>query len=180
MSTDETINPMDVILLRDDIDTMKKSFKFLTEYEKNILNERFGLLDEKPKTLRECGTMFHRTCEAIRKTQIIALHKLNACIFMANFCDENPKRNYKKETFDNWEHVVLKNINKIDPIKVGNILCEELFNHKLDNAARTYSNNICIIHINNNLFVGQEHCTKKAKAIAYKNYIKHYRHLLKY
>jgi len=48
----------------------------LTEREKTVLTERFGLLDGKPKTLEEVGLRFRVTRERIRQIEAKALKKM--------------------------------------------------------------------------------------------------------
>jgi DNA-directed RNA polymerase sigma subunit (sigma70/sigma32) len=45
-------------------------------YEQKILNLRFGLSGDKPKTLKECGNIFKCTKENIQLRQKAALTKL--------------------------------------------------------------------------------------------------------
>jgi len=73
---DIVVNPMDLVLLHDDINTLKKCLQMLPWYEQKILNLRFGLSGDKPKTLKECGNIFKCTKENIQLRQKAALTKL--------------------------------------------------------------------------------------------------------
>lgn len=48
----------------------------LTERERKVLIQRFGLLDGKPKTLEEVGIEFNVTRERIRQIEAKALRKM--------------------------------------------------------------------------------------------------------
>ena len=48
----------------------------LTDREKTVLIQRFGLIDGKPKTLEEVGLMFSVTRERIRQIEAKALRKM--------------------------------------------------------------------------------------------------------
>ena len=53
-----------------------KVLSTLSDREKRVLEERFGLQDGKPKTLEEVGKMFNVTRERIRQIEAKALRKL--------------------------------------------------------------------------------------------------------
>lgn len=57
-------------------DRMGEVLETLTDREKKVLVERFGLLDGKPKTLEEVGAMFKVTRERIRQIEAKALRKM--------------------------------------------------------------------------------------------------------
>ncbi len=55
---------------------MEQVLKTLSDRERRVLEERFGLKDGKPKTLEEVGKMFAVTRERIRQIEAKALRKL--------------------------------------------------------------------------------------------------------
>jgi RNA polymerase primary sigma factor len=57
-------------------DKMNEVLKTLTERERKVLIQRFGLLDGKPKTLEEVGVEFNVTRERIRQIEAKALRKM--------------------------------------------------------------------------------------------------------
>jgi RNA polymerase primary sigma factor len=57
-------------------DMMNEVLKTLTERERKVLIQRFGLLDGKPKTLEEVGIEFNVTRERIRQIEAKALRKM--------------------------------------------------------------------------------------------------------
>lgn len=57
-------------------DKMNEVLTTLTERERIVLIQRFGLLDGKPKTLEEVGMAFHVTRERIRQIEAKALRKM--------------------------------------------------------------------------------------------------------
>lgn len=57
-------------------DKMNEVLKTLTERERVVLIQRFGLLDGKPKTLEEVGVAFNVTRERIRQIEAKALRKM--------------------------------------------------------------------------------------------------------
>ena len=57
-------------------DKMSEVLKTLTERERTVLIERFGLLDGKPKTLEEVGVRFKVTRERVRQIEAKALRKM--------------------------------------------------------------------------------------------------------
>ena len=73
---DIVVDPIDLVLLHDDISTLKKCLQMLPWYEQEILNLRFGLSGDKPKTLKECGNIFKCTKGSIQLRQKAALTKL--------------------------------------------------------------------------------------------------------
>jgi DNA-binding CsgD family transcriptional regulator len=60
-------------LLKEQIEQV---FSTLSDREKRVLEERFGLKDGRPKTLEEVGKMFAVTRERIRQIEAKALRKL--------------------------------------------------------------------------------------------------------
>ena len=61
------------VILKDKINEVLET---LTERERTVLIERFGLLDGKPKTLEEVGVEFNVTRERIRQIEAKALRKM--------------------------------------------------------------------------------------------------------
>ena len=59
-------------------DNINQMLEVLTERERNIIIERFGLLSGEPKTLEEVGTQFNVTRERIRQIESKALKKLRS------------------------------------------------------------------------------------------------------
>jgi RNA polymerase primary sigma factor len=57
-------------------DKMNEVLATLTDREKTVLIERFGLLDGKPKTLEEVGVTFKVTRERVRQIEAKALRKM--------------------------------------------------------------------------------------------------------
>lgn len=57
-------------------DKMNEVLSTLTERERTVLIERFGLLDGKPKTLEEVGLRFKVTRERVRQIEAKALRKM--------------------------------------------------------------------------------------------------------
>ena len=57
-------------------DKMNEVLTTLTERERIVLIQRFGLLDGKPKTLEEVGIAFNVTRERIRQIEAKALRKM--------------------------------------------------------------------------------------------------------
>ncbi|OGN61557.1 MAG: RNA polymerase subunit sigma [Chlamydiae bacterium RIFCSPHIGHO2_12_FULL_27_8] len=57
-------------------DKLNEVLETLTEREKTVLIERFGLLDGKPKTLEEVGVRFKVTRERVRQIEAKALRKM--------------------------------------------------------------------------------------------------------
>ncbi len=57
-------------------DRINEVLSTLTEREKTVLIERFGLLDGKPKTLEEVGVYFKVTRERVRQIEAKALRKM--------------------------------------------------------------------------------------------------------
>nr|NGX54366.1 RNA polymerase sigma factor SigA [Chlamydiota bacterium] len=57
-------------------DKMNEVLDTLTERERIVLIQRFGLLDGKPKTLEEVGVAFNVTRERIRQIEAKALRKM--------------------------------------------------------------------------------------------------------
>ena len=57
-------------------DKMNEVLSTLTDRERTVLIQRFGLLDGKPKTLEEVGVVFNVTRERIRQIEAKALRKM--------------------------------------------------------------------------------------------------------
>ena len=55
---------------------MNEVLTTLTDRERTVLIQRFGLLDGKPKTLEEVGVVFNVTRERIRQIEAKALRKM--------------------------------------------------------------------------------------------------------
>ncbi len=66
---------------QESVDRLKDLIKELDEREKKILQMRFGLDGEKPKTLEEVSQEIGRTRERVRQIQNQALHKLKSMLF---------------------------------------------------------------------------------------------------
>ena len=69
-------NPADsaaIILLKDKIKDVLES---LTDRERSVLEQRFGLVDGYPRTLEEVGRQFKVTRERIRQIEAKALRKM--------------------------------------------------------------------------------------------------------
>jgi RNA polymerase primary sigma factor len=69
-------NPADsaaIILLKDKI---KDVLETLTDRERSVLEQRFGLVDGYPRTLEEVGRQFKVTRERIRQIEAKALRKM--------------------------------------------------------------------------------------------------------
>ncbi len=62
------------------LQVMKKFFSYLKDREKLILNLRFGLLGQSPRTLEEVSQAINLTRERVRQVQIAALQKLRSLI----------------------------------------------------------------------------------------------------
>ena len=78
MSTDEIIvNPMDLVLKHDDIRNLRQSIKLLNYRGRIILELRFGLVDGRIRSLRECSQILGIHSETVRLHQKGALRKLH-------------------------------------------------------------------------------------------------------
>lgn len=72
-------------------DTFGNLFKVLTEREKNVIKERFGIDNNRPKTLLEVGNTLGYSKERIRQIESIALKKMY----------QNPKTWHFKDYINN-------------------------------------------------------------------------------
>ena len=70
------INALDALESRDTLDEVRHLLEKLSERERSILEERFGLTGETPKTLDECGEKHHLTRERVRQIQHQALARI--------------------------------------------------------------------------------------------------------
>ncbi len=70
--------PSDHLVLESDTELMREIFGTLTERERAVLNLRYGLADDNPRTLQEIGAQFGVTRERIRQIQNEAIKKLRA------------------------------------------------------------------------------------------------------
>ncbi len=68
--------PMDLIAEARRIKSINKWLEALDPNERAIIEQRFGLKDEEPKTLEEIGNRFGITRERVRQIEVKALHKL--------------------------------------------------------------------------------------------------------
>ncbi len=57
-------------------DKLNEVLETLTDRERTVLIERFGLMDGKPKTLEEVGVRFKVTRERVRQIEAKALRKM--------------------------------------------------------------------------------------------------------
>ena len=76
MVGDDSIPVDDQILKKDMEDFLMKALDQLSEREKQIIIYRYGLDNEKPKTLEEIGTIYNLSRERIRQIENQALGKL--------------------------------------------------------------------------------------------------------
>jgi len=71
-----TENPQELVKKRIIKDQIKKALKSLSLKERKVLELRFGLIDENPKTLIEVGQTLSITRERVRTIEFKALKKL--------------------------------------------------------------------------------------------------------
>ena len=71
-----TENPQELVKKRIIKDQIKKALKSLSLKERKVLELRFGLIDENPKTLIEVGQTLSITRERVRTIEFDALKKL--------------------------------------------------------------------------------------------------------
>ena len=76
ISDTNTTYVADVMEASEEMQIMKKYFDHLKDREKLILNLRFGLLGQPPRTLEEVSKAVNLTRERVRQIQIAALGKL--------------------------------------------------------------------------------------------------------
>ena len=76
MVGDDSIPVDDQILKKDMEDFLMKALDQLSDREKQIIIYRYGLDNEKPKTLEEIGTIYNLSRERIRQIENQALGKL--------------------------------------------------------------------------------------------------------
>ena len=76
MVGDDSIPVDDQILKKDMEDFLMKALDQLSDREKQIIIYRYGLDNEKPKTLEEIGTIYSLSRERIRQIENQALGKL--------------------------------------------------------------------------------------------------------
>ena len=70
------INPIEDIIWEENVDTLKEILDTLSERESNVLQYRYGLNTDEPKTLEEIGQIYGLTKERIRQIESAALRKL--------------------------------------------------------------------------------------------------------
>lgn len=71
-----SVNPMELTAMNLLRDKLKDVLESLSERERAVLEQRFGLLDGAGRTLEEVGRQFHVTRERIRQIEAKALRKL--------------------------------------------------------------------------------------------------------
>ncbi len=71
-----TVSPMEMTAMNLIRDKLKDVLDSLTERERAVLEQRFGLVDGASRTLEEVGRQFHVTRERIRQIEAKALRKL--------------------------------------------------------------------------------------------------------
>jgi len=76
----EAQDPFELLRDKDLRDEVGDLLGVLDERERKIINSRFGLDGQKPKTLEEVGEKFGVTRERIRQLQNIALHKMRRAL----------------------------------------------------------------------------------------------------
>jgi RNA polymerase primary sigma factor len=76
----EAQDPFELLRDKDLRDEVGDLLDVLDERERKIINSRFGLDGQKPKTLEEVGEKFGVTRERIRQLQNIALHKMRRAL----------------------------------------------------------------------------------------------------
>jgi RNA polymerase primary sigma factor len=69
----EYILELDIPFLKEDI---QKILNVFTPREKVVINERYGLLDGRPKTLQEIGYDYQVTRERVRQIECKAMRRL--------------------------------------------------------------------------------------------------------
>lgn len=77
---EEAEDPFETLRDKDLREEVGELLDLLDERERRIINSRFGLDGQKPKTLEEVGEKFGVTRERIRQLQNIALHKLRKAL----------------------------------------------------------------------------------------------------
>lgn len=77
---EEADDPFETLRDKDMREEVGELLDILDERERKIINSRFGLDGQKPKTLEEVGEKFGVTRERIRQLQNIALHKLRKAL----------------------------------------------------------------------------------------------------
>lgn len=76
----EALDPFELLRDKDLRDEVGDLLDTLDDRERNIIDSRFGLDGEKPRTLEEVGERFGVTRERIRQLQNIALHKMRKAL----------------------------------------------------------------------------------------------------
>ena len=77
---EEADDPFETLRDKDLREEVGELLDVLDDRERRIINSRFGLDGQKPKTLEEVGEKFGVTRERIRQLQNIALHKLRKAL----------------------------------------------------------------------------------------------------
>lgn len=72
----QAINPLENSIHTDLAQTLKKSLAMLTPREEKIIRLRYGLDDNKSRTLEEVGLIFNVTRERVRQIEAKAIRKL--------------------------------------------------------------------------------------------------------
>lgn len=181
MFDDETIvNPMDAVLLHDDMEAMKAAFGYLDPRERKVIELRFGLDGDDPKTLDECTKVFNRTRERIRQVQTRAILKLRACFMLQSYGEEEIDYSHvysiNEACILNAGYSVSRKTSPTNRdneliVKAANVLCKNMFHHSFEQAIRTFTEHnkyIFIAHINHNLFISG------SKIAMYRQFVRHY------
>ena len=80
ISDPDTKYVADAMESAEELQVMRKYFAHLKDREQLILNLRFGLLGQPPRTLEQVSQAVNLTRERVRQIQIAALSKLRTCI----------------------------------------------------------------------------------------------------
>ncbi|TVQ31524.1 MAG: sigma-70 family RNA polymerase sigma factor [Phycisphaeraceae bacterium] len=83
--------PEEEVLLQDELDTIQRLLETIDDREGAVLQMRFGLDGEEPKTLKQIGEEIGVTRERVRQIELEALRKLNK-----RLSDDKPSRFFKK------------------------------------------------------------------------------------
>ncbi len=84
MEDKDNTSPIDAIIQENRERYIRVLFKILDDQEKDIIQQRFGLIDGEPKTLEIIGKKYGVTRERIRQIEGLALKKLRRFIISQN------------------------------------------------------------------------------------------------